>query len=90
MSIYAPLVSEKSFAGSEKGVYTFKVPMKATKVTIRHELQSLYNVTIVKVATSHVPAKQRRRGRIMGVKPGFKKAIITLKKGEKIKELESA
>lgn len=89
MSTYAPLVSEKSFKGSEQGVYTFKVPSRATKVSIRRDLQTLYGVTIVRVATSHVQPKQRRRGRIMGVRPGFKKAIITLKKGEKIKELEA-
>lgn len=83
-----PLISEKSFSGTEKSRYTFRVPMSATKISVKLEVKKTFGVTAVNVNTAHVPGKVRRRGRITGQKPGYKKAIVTLKKGDKIKELE--
>ncbi len=89
MNVYTPLVSEKSFSGADGGIYTFKVPKSANKLVIKRDLEAQFKISIVTVRTSAVPGKVRQRGRIKGVKPGYKKAIVTLKKGDKIKELEA-
>lgn len=83
-----PHISEKAFAGAERSVYTFKVPMTAPKLAIKREIESIYGVNVTRIATAHMPGKQRRRGRIIGLRPGFKKAVVTLKDGQKITELE--
>lgn len=88
MKSFVPVISEKSFAGSQKSIYTFRVPQAASKIAIKGQLEAQFGVTIINVNTSQIPAKTRRRGRIVGQKPGYKKAIVTLKKGEKIKELD--
>jgi large subunit ribosomal protein L23 len=84
-----PHISEKSFSGSEKGIYTFKVPRSAPKLEIKREVESAYGVSVVRVATATMPGKTVRRGRFVGRRPGFKKAVVHLKKGEKIAELEA-
>lgn len=88
MSALRPVVSEKAFAGAEKGVYTFKVQPSDTKLTIKRDVESQFKVTVVKVAIAKSPAKTRRRGRFTGLKSGYKKAVVYLKKGDKITELE--
>ncbi len=83
-----PHISEKAFAGSEKGIYTFKVPRTAPKLAIKREIESAYGVSVVRIATANMPGKTVRRGRFVGNRPGFKKAVVHLKKGDKIAELE--
>ncbi len=84
-----PIISEKALAGAERSVYTFKVSKDATKQVIRAEVQGAFKVTVVNVATARTPGKLLRRGRVLGQRAGYKKAIVTLKKGEKIAELEA-
>lgn len=84
-----PLISEKALAGAERSVYMFKVSKEATKQMIRSEVQTAFKVTVTGVATSRTPGKVLRRGRVVGNRAGYKKAIVTLKKGEKIAELEA-
>ena len=88
MSRLTPVVTEKSFAGSERGIYAFRVAKTMTKPKIRQAVQDNFGVTVTAVHTSMVPEKTRTRGRIKGVRPGYKKALVTLKKGEKIEGLE--
>lgn len=83
-----PLVSEKSFTGSEKGVYTFKVPHAAAKPEIKRSVESAFKVNVVGIRTAQKPGTVKTRGKIKGLKPGYKKAIVTLKKGETIEELK--
>ncbi|HBB65315.1 MAG TPA: 50S ribosomal protein L23 [Candidatus Vogelbacteria bacterium] len=80
-----PHITERASILSEKGAYVFVASERATKRDIAHAVKELYNVTPVKVNVISVPSKRRigRRG-IRGVRPGFKKAIIFLKPGEKI------
>lgn len=88
-TLITPLVSEKTFAGAERGVYAFRVSARATKHTVAREVASRFAVTVTAVRISRVPGKSRTRGRVSGYRPGYKKAIVTLRQGDKIKELAS-
>ena len=83
-----PVVTEKSFAASERGIYAFKVAQNLTKPKIRQAVQERFGVTVTEIRTATVPGKTRTRGRVKGFRPGYKKAVVTLKKGDKIAGLE--
>lgn len=78
-----PLVTEKSMDLAKFGKYTFKVAKEANKIEIREAVEKLFNVTVLKVNTVSVKGKIVR-GRRMGRTPDWKKAIVTLKPGDKI------
>jgi large subunit ribosomal protein L23 len=82
--IIAPVVSEKSYALIETGVYTFKVHPSATKPEIRDAVEAIWGVEVYKVNTLNRKGKRRRtRGtNRMGQKPDTKRAIVTLATGE--------
>lgn len=83
-SILRPRVTEKSGLLSQGGVYTFEVTASANKSTIAGAVKALYKVTPVKIAIVNSPAKKVFvRGR-RGVVSGVRKALVTLKKGDKI------
>ena len=82
--ILSPLVTEKSTNLSEQNKIVFKVPSKANKKNIKNNIEKIFKVNVTKV---NIINKQSRtkltRGRKVKVS-GFKKAIITLKKGQSI------
>ena len=82
--ILSPLVTEKSTNLSEQNKIVFKVPSKANKKNIKNNIEKIFKVNVTKV---NIINKQNRtkltRGRKVKVS-GFKKAIITLKKGQNI------
>ena len=82
--ILSPLVTEKSTNLSEHNKIVFKVPSKANKKNIKNNIEKIFKVNVTKV---NIINKQNRtkltRGRKVKVS-GFKKAIITLKKGQSI------
>ena len=82
--ILAPVVSEKSYALMEAGVYTFKVHPSASKPEIRDAVQAIWGVEVRKVNTLNRKGKQRRtRGtNRVGTTPATKRAIVTLAAGE--------
>jgi large subunit ribosomal protein L23 len=82
--ILAPVVSEKSYALMELGVYTFKVHPSATKPEIRDAVQAIWGVEVGKVNTLNRKGKRRRtRGtNRIGSTPATKRAIVTLTAGE--------
>lgn len=86
--IKQPQITEKTTLLGEANKYVFKVGRSANKTEIKKAIEALYNVKVEKVNLIHLPAKQRRLGRHQGwrqgLKKGFKKAVITLAKGEKI------
>ncbi len=83
-AILRPRITEKSGMLSQTGVYTFEVAKDATKASISRAVVSLYKVTPVKVAIINLPdRKVFIRGR-RGVVPGALKALVTVKKGDKI------
>lgn len=81
---FSPLVTEKASALEKAGQYAFRVGESATKPAMARAVARRYGVAVSAVRMITMPGKERRRGRIVGWKPGFKKAIVTLKKGEKI------
>ncbi|MDQ3739261.1 MAG: 50S ribosomal protein L23 [Actinomycetota bacterium] len=82
--IVAPVVSEKSYALMEQGVYTFKVHKSASKPEIRDAVEAIWDVEVHKVNTLNRPGKRRRaRGtNRVGSTPATKRAFVTLAAGE--------
>lgn len=78
--------TEKSTGLSERGVYTFKVDPRFNKIMIKNEIKKVYGVDPVRVNISN-KHKRKKAGRgNRGVRPGFKKAMVLLKEGDKINE----
>ncbi|MEL6788064.1 MAG: 50S ribosomal protein L23 [Cyanobacteria bacterium J06607_15] len=82
--ILKPIITEKGTIQMELGKYVFDVLPKATKPDIRAAVESLFDVTVVKVNTLKLPRKKRRVGRFEGYKAQYKRAIVTLKEGDSI------
>jgi len=89
----SPVVTEKSVilkedstdedSGRKAGqVLTFRVDKKATKIEIRGAVEEIFNVKVAQVRTVLYEGKMKRRGRVEGRRAGFKKAYVTLRKGE--------
>ena len=82
--ILAPIVSEKSYAASTRGSYTFKVHPDAHKTQIRQAVEELFEVRVIGVNVSTVRPKPKRRGLHKGVKQGWKKAIVQVHPDDEI------
>jgi len=78
------VVTEKSAANAEKGVYTFKVAKSANKIQIKDAVEKAFGVKVKSVNTLNTKTKKKRVGRYVGTRKSYKKAIITLKDGESI------
>lgn len=89
----SPVVTEKSGllkadsieeVGKRKAgqVLTFRVDRKATKPQIKSAIEEIFNVKVAAVRTIHYDGKLKRRGRIEGRRPAWKKAYVTLRAGE--------
>jgi len=88
-TIVGPVVTEKSSAAyAARKEYAFKVHPEATKPQIKAALEALFKVTVTDVRTIVVRAKRRTYGRYQGVRPSWKKAIVTLKDGDAIQVFE--
>jgi large subunit ribosomal protein L23 len=88
--VLAPIVTEKSYHGAITGTYTFRVHQDAHKTQIRQAVEELFEVHVVRVNILSVKPKPKRRGRIAGIKPGWKKAIVQLRAGETIEVFQGA
>ena len=82
-----PHISEKSTDLVEKDQYTFKVWPRANKNEIKKSVEDIYPVNVVGVKIIKIPRRKRRMGKITGWKSGYKKAIVKIKKGQKIEVL---
>ena len=82
--IIGPRITEKSAIASDKGVYTFNVANNANKNEIKKAIKIIYGVTPVRVNIVQITDKVVARRGILGVKRGGKKAVVYLKKGDKI------
>ena len=82
--VIAPIVSEKSYALLDAGVYTFKVHPKASKPEIHDAVEKIFGVKVVKVNTLNRQGKSKRNRRTgtTGKRPDTKRAIVTLAAGE--------
>jgi large subunit ribosomal protein L23 len=83
--IRAPLVSEKGTLLAESANQVlFKVRPEANKIEVKKAVEALFKVKVVKVRIARYLGKIRRVGRSMGRRPGWKKAYVTLREGDKI------
>ena len=82
--ILSPLVTEKSTNLSDQNKIIFKVPNKANKINLKKNIEKIFKVNVTKI---NIINKQSRKKIVKGKKVkvmGYKKAIITLKKGQNI------
>ncbi len=87
--IKGPLITEKLDKVRETlRQYSFLVDQKATKHDVRIAVTDLFKVTVTDVRTLVMRGKTKRVGKSMGKRPNFKKAIVTLKEGDKIELFE--
>jgi len=85
-----PVVSEKSYHQITENRYTFRVHKDAHKTQVRQAVEELFDVNVVSVNIVQMPAKPKRRGQFRGTRPGWKKAVVELKAGDKIEIFEGA
>lgn len=78
------LITEKANTVAGERKYIFLVSPRAGKKDIREAVRERYNVSVHNVHVLNMPGKVRRRGRQIGMRPGFKKAIVTLTEGDAI------
>jgi large subunit ribosomal protein L23 len=89
--IRRPLITEKSTRQKEEGrQYVFEVHRDANKIEIQSAVEQLFKVKVLQVRTSNILGKVKRLGRRYGKRPDWKKAIITLKEGDRIDFFEGA
>ena len=84
-----PIVTEKSTALMEERKYTFCVPLSATKIQIRQAVEQIFKVKVQAVNTMRYEGKMKRLGRTQGRRSDWKKAVVTLKPGERIELFEA-
>lgn len=83
-----PMVTEKSTSLLQDNKYTFEVDLKANKTEIKQAVESIFKVKVEKVNTMHIKGKLKRVRQVPGRTPNRKKAIVTLRKGDKIEVFE--
>ena len=89
--VIRPVVSEKSYALLDDGVYTFVVDPGASKIEIRDAVESIFNVRVEKVNTLNRKGKRKRNRRqfTYGKRADTKRAIVTLAPGARIDLFET-
>ena len=89
--IIKPVVSEKSYALLDEGVYTFVVANAANKIEIRQAIEAIFNVRVAKVNTLNRQGKRKRNRKTFtfGTRSDTKRAIVTLVEGDRIDLFES-
>ena len=83
-TIISPIITEKSTSLSEFNKIVFKVPKGSTKSSIKKSIEKTFKVNVVKINTIKLKGKIKMVRNKKASKPGYKKAIITLKKGQSI------
>ena len=86
--IIRPMITEKSTLLQESGKYVFRVALKANKVEVKQAVQSTFGVKVVDVNMTKVHGKSKRFGPRFKKKPDIKKAVVTLRRGDRIQIIE--
>jgi len=83
------LITEKStVAKDEANKYFFEVDRRVNKIEIGNAVEKLFKVKVLNVAVMNMPGKKKRIGKILGEKPSWKKAVVTLAPGSRIEVFE--
>ncbi len=89
--IRRPIITEKTTNQKESlNQFSFEVAPKANRVEIKRAIEEVFNVRVSAVKTLHVRGKLKRRGRVLGRRRSWKKAVVTLMAGERIEFFEGA
>ncbi|MDO8567224.1 MAG: 50S ribosomal protein L23 [Dehalococcoidales bacterium] len=83
-----PLITEKNTTLQPQNKYVFEVADKANKPLIKDAVEKAFKVNVTAVNVVMIPGKSRRVGRRVIQTPSWKKAIVTIKPGEKIEFFE--
>ncbi|MGD2271583.1 MAG: 50S ribosomal protein L23 [Desulfobacterales bacterium] len=84
-----PLITEKTNIQKEvSNQVTFEVDRRANRVEIKRAIEKIFKVNVASVRTMQVKGKRKRRGRIVGKRRDWKKAIVTLRPGDRIEFFE--
>ena len=87
--IKRPVITEKTNIQKEvSNQVTFEVDRRANRIEIQRAIESIFNVRVAGVRTMQVKGKVKQRGRIVGKRRDWKKAIVTLMPGERIDYFE--
>ena len=84
LTLESPHVTEKASILAEDNKYVFKVSDRSNKIEIKKAVKELYHVKVESVNIIKIHRKKKRVGRKFGWKKGYKKAIVEIKKGQKI------
>lgn len=82
------LITEKSAVAKDENKYVFEVDRRANKIEVAKAVERLFKVKVLDVHVMNVTGKKKRVGRIMGEKPSWKKAVVTLAPGSRIEIYE--
>ena len=83
-----PVITEKSTSQQDKSIYTFEVAKSASKQQIKEAVELAFKVNVIKVNVITMPAKWRGPGRRKSQASPWKKAVVTIKQGQKIEYFE--
>ena len=83
-----PTITEKSTILQESGKYTFRVAPRANKVEVKQAVESNFSVTVLDVNITKLHGKRKRYGARFTKQPDVKKAVVTLKPGDRINLIE--
>ncbi|NLW19038.1 MAG: 50S ribosomal protein L23 [Candidatus Cloacimonetes bacterium] len=87
--VISPIITEKSENQAQnQNTYTFKVSINANKIEIKHAIEKIFSVKVLDVNTIRMLGKPKRLGKYSGKRPDWKKAIVTLRSGDKIADFE--
>ena len=87
--ILSPMVSEKSVNAMGDNKYTFKVHPHANKIQVLKAVELIFKVKVMNVRTMNFFGKKKRFRASTGKQPDYKKAIVTVKEGQKIEVFET-
>lgn len=88
--ILRPVITEKTTIQKEAhNQLSFEVDRRVNRVEIARAIEKIFNVKVARTRTAHVKGKVKRRGRILGKRKDWKKAVVTLMPGERIDFFES-
>ena len=83
-----PLITEKNTMLGAQGKYTFKIDRRANKTQVKEAVEAIFKVEVTAVNTISVPPKSRRVGRTIGKTQAWKKAVVTVRAGQRIELFE--
>ena len=83
-----PTITEKSTLLQESGKYTFHIAPKANKVQVKEAVERNFGVTVLDVNITKLHGKKKRYGARITQRPDTKKAVVTLKQGDRINIIE--